>query len=132
MNEAINTDDVGMKSWVSRTSDDVEWQSEYLVHAGAGAADSVLILFSIAPGKRLGWHHNTAEEIQYFVSGKGELRFEERTVPVSAGDSIVVGEVVIHDLVNTATKNCGRSGSSHGRMSSTTGATMCGSRARAR
>jgi len=77
----------------------------FFAYGGHDAADSVLITFSIPPGKRLGKHVDTLEETQYFVSGHGVLIRDSGAVPVKQGDLVVLAVGEAHDLHNTGSED---------------------------
>lgn len=90
-----------MVPWFSRESEDVRWSVGYFAFGGAGAEHSTSLYYEIPAGKRLGRHSNTAEETQFFVGGRGIVVTPEASVPVKAGDFIVIGEGAVHDVHNT-------------------------------
>ena len=103
--EPLNIDDVQTVDLVSTATDDAEWVGGFFAFGGQNADSSVLITFSIPPGKRLGKHVDTLEETQYFVSGQGELIRDGGTVPVKQGDLVVLKVDEAHDLHNTGTED---------------------------
>ncbi len=71
-----------------------------------------VVYFAVPPGKRLGWHTDTAEETQFILSGSGELLLDEGSQPVRAGDVVILTIGTGHDLRNTAPRICAWSASS--------------------
>jgi quercetin dioxygenase-like cupin family protein len=82
----------------------VRWTGGFFSYGGSGSTGSATIYFAIAPGERLGRHTDTVEETQFIYKGSGELRLDEGTRPMAAGDVVVLQEGVAHDLVNTGTE----------------------------
>ena len=56
--------------------------------------------YRLSPGRRLGWHSNSAEEVQFVVRGSGELLREQGTHPISSGDLFLVEKDERHDVRN--------------------------------
>jgi quercetin dioxygenase-like cupin family protein len=101
MDAPVNVDDLEIADLESTSSDDAEWVGGYFAYGGNGANDSCVIYFAVPPGKRLGRHTDTAEEMQVFIGGSGELLLDDGAKPVRKGDVIVLTEGTMHDLHNT-------------------------------
>jgi quercetin dioxygenase-like cupin family protein len=71
------------------------------IYAATGAAGSAVVYFEVEPGKRLGRHTDSVEEIIYIVEGEGEAIIGEEQSRVSAGTLAVVPAQVPHDIRNT-------------------------------
>jgi quercetin dioxygenase-like cupin family protein len=78
----------------------VHWAGAYFSYGGAGSSESATITFTIAPGHRLGRHIDSTEETQFILAGRGELRLDSGTRPVTVGDVFVLPQGVSHDLAN--------------------------------
>lgn len=105
MDKPLNVDDVETVSVESSATDDAAWIGGYFAYGGSGADASTVITFAIPPGKRLGKHHDTAEETQFFIGGSGELLLDSGPQPVQKGDLIVLTEGTLHDLRNTGNED---------------------------
>jgi len=70
------------------------------INRAAGAADSAVVYFEIAPGDRLGSHTDSEEEVLYIVAGEAEATVGDETGRVRAGDLAVIPAMVPHGLVN--------------------------------
>ncbi len=103
--DPVNIDGVELTELKSSTSEDAEWSGGYLAYGGTCAEKSVVVYFAIPPGKRLGWHTDTAEETQFIVSGSGELLLDVGPRPVEAGDVVVLTTGMGHDLRNTGSND---------------------------
>jgi quercetin dioxygenase-like cupin family protein len=66
----------------------------------AGAADSGVVYFEIAPGDKLATHTDSEEEILYIVAGKGEAHAGDEAGVLSAGDLAVIPAMVPHGIAN--------------------------------
>jgi quercetin dioxygenase-like cupin family protein len=84
--------------------EEVGWTGGFFSYGGSGSTGSATIYFAIVPGERLGRHTDTVEETQFIYRGSGELRLDESTRPMAAGDVAVLQEGMAHDLVNTGTE----------------------------
>lgn len=65
-----------------------------------GSEESTSLFYIVKPGARLGWHRNSAEEIQFVVSGTGELHRESGAETVAKGDLFCLGAGERHDIRN--------------------------------
>jgi quercetin dioxygenase-like cupin family protein len=81
-----------------------EWTGGYFAYGGSGADKSATVYFAIPPGKTLGRHTDTAEEVQFILGGSGNLVLDDGTKPVRAGDVVVLTAGTMHDLHNTGSE----------------------------
>jgi quercetin dioxygenase-like cupin family protein len=95
-----NIDDLDLAEVGAVDDDAVRWSGDYFAYGGGGSERSATVYFTIPPGKRLGRHTDTAEEIQFILSGSGVLRLDDGDRPIRAGDVAVLEIGVAHDLVN--------------------------------
>jgi mannose-6-phosphate isomerase-like protein (cupin superfamily) len=101
--DPINISDLELvEVWAA--DEKVRWTGGFFSYGGSGATGSATIYFAIAPGERLGRHTDTVEETQFIRAGSGELRIDEGSRSVQAGDVVVLQEGVAHDLVNTGSE----------------------------
>ncbi len=103
--DPVNVDSLETVDLTSSASDDAEWVGGFFAYGGSGADASVVIQFSIPPGKRLGRHTDTAEETQFILSGSGDLLRDEGATPLRAGDVVVLKVGEAHDLHNTGSED---------------------------
>lgn len=101
MERPLNVDDVSLRRYTSTSEPDAEWAAGFFAAGGDGAEDSLITVFALEPGKRLGRHANSAEETHIYLDGAGTLDLDGREVAVRAGDVIVVARGQMHDLTNT-------------------------------
>ncbi len=57
--------------------------------------------YTLPPGKRIGWHSNDAEEIQFVYRGSAELLLDDRVLPIKSGDLFPLMAGQEHDIRNT-------------------------------
>jgi quercetin dioxygenase-like cupin family protein len=103
--DPINVDSVETAALTSSTTDDAAWVGGYFAYGGNGADKSAVVYFAVPPGKRLGWHTDTAEETQFILSGSGELLLDDGAKPIRAGDVVVLTIGTGHDLRNTGSED---------------------------
>ena len=103
--DPINVESVELVELTSTTTDDASWTGGYVAYGGNGAAESTVVTFTIPPGKRLGWHTDTAEETQLILAGSGMLLLDGGSKPVRAGDVVVLATGTGHDLHNTSSED---------------------------
>jgi quercetin dioxygenase-like cupin family protein len=65
-----------------------------------GARDTAVVFFEVEPGEYLPTHTDSAEEILYIVSGTGIAHAGDERGRVSAGDLVVIPEMVPHGVAN--------------------------------
>lgn len=71
------------------------------ISAASGSAATAVVYFEVEPGKRLGRHTDSSEEVIYVVEGDGEATVGDERVALSAGALAVVPALVPHDIRNT-------------------------------
>jgi quercetin dioxygenase-like cupin family protein len=71
------------------------------IYAATGSAATAVVYFEVAPGKRLGRHTDSSEEVIYVVEGDGEVTVGDERAAVSTGTLAVVPALVPHDVRNT-------------------------------
>jgi quercetin dioxygenase-like cupin family protein len=67
----------------------------------SGALASSVVYFEVDPGKHLGTHTDSAEEILYIVSGTAEAIVGDERGEVGPGSLALVPAMVPHDIVNS-------------------------------
>jgi quercetin dioxygenase-like cupin family protein len=68
-----------------------------------GSQNSAIVYFELEPGKRLGRHTDSEEEILYIVAGEGEAEVAGERAAVVAGSLAVVPALAPHQIRNTGT-----------------------------
>jgi quercetin dioxygenase-like cupin family protein len=84
------------------TDSAVHWKGAFAVYGGHGATASSVIVYEIEPGKRLEWHTDATEEMQYIIARTGKLYIEYGSV-ISIGPAsvFVLPTPMRHDVENT-------------------------------
>ncbi len=86
--------------WLDSDPEHKRVRVSFPINKWAGARDSAVVYFELEPGDRLATHTDSAEEILYIVSGRGEAEVGEERADVGAGDLAVIPAMVPHGLVN--------------------------------
>ena len=69
-------------------------------HAGTGNQSSSVVYFEIEPGRYLGSHTDSAEEIVLLLSGTVEASLGDETGQLSAGQAVLIPAMVPHGIRN--------------------------------
>ena len=75
-----------------------ECRATWAVHREAGAASTAVIYFELDPGRHLGRHTDSAEEILMVLEGTVEATIGEKRIRLDAGALAVVPAQVPHDV----------------------------------
>jgi quercetin dioxygenase-like cupin family protein len=89
-----------MEGWLDSDPDRARVRVNFPINKWTGASDSGVVYFELEPGKRLGRHTDSAEEILYIVAGTADAEVGDERGRVSAGDLAVIPAMVPHALAN--------------------------------
>jgi quercetin dioxygenase-like cupin family protein len=98
---ASNINDLTLSELKTPADPSLGAQFTFPISAATGAAATAVVYFEVAPGKRLGRHTDSAEEVLYIVEGEGEATIGEERASISAGSLTVIPALVPHDIRNT-------------------------------
>lgn len=98
---ASNVNDLSLTELASPADPSLGASYAFPIFAATGSAATAVVYFEVAPGKRLGRHTDSSEEVLYVVEGVGEATVGEEQVALSAGALAVVPALVPHDIHNT-------------------------------
>src|SRR5690554_6253681 len=101
MRTPLNVDDMKTDRHLSRAAGEAAWEYAYFTGGRVGEGRSTSVYYTVEPGRRLGWHRNSAEEVQFFIAGSGDLLLDGESFPVRGGDMILLDEGTHHDIRNT-------------------------------
>lgn len=79
---------------------DIHTQATFPLAGALGSENSALVYFELAPGKSLGRHTDSVEEILLILAGTVEVTIGEEQAQVSQGELALVPTMVPHDLRN--------------------------------
>ena len=71
---------------------------QFPINKHAGAAESGVVYFEIAPGDKLATHTDSQEEILYIVAGECEAHAGDEVCRLQAGDLAVIPAMVPHGV----------------------------------
>jgi quercetin dioxygenase-like cupin family protein len=71
---------------------------QFPINNHAGAAESGVVYFEIAPGDKLATHTDSQEEVLYIVAGECEAHAGDEVRRLQAGDLAVVPAMVPHGI----------------------------------
>lgn len=97
----VNVNELELNDFVSPADPTWDVQVAFPMYAHTGSAASAVVYFEIKPGKRLGRHTDSGEEVLFIVAGQAEAEIGDQRVQVKAGDLALVPGMAPHALVNT-------------------------------
>ncbi len=98
---ASNLNDLSLTELTSPADPTLGSGYTFPISAATGSAATAAVYFEVAPGKRLGRHTDSSEEVIYVVEGNGEVTIGDERALVSTGSLAVVPALVPHDVRNT-------------------------------
>lgn len=98
---ALNINDAKLAELETPADPSLGARYTFPIYAATGAAATAVVYFEVAPGKRLGRHTDSSEEVLYIVEGEGEATIGEERASLSAGSLAVVPALAPHDIRNT-------------------------------
>ena len=100
----MNVNQLELNRMWSETDAEREVHFTFPITLETGAASSSVVFFEVPPGKHLGMHQDSAEEILYIVAGTGEAVVGDERVDIEPGSLALIPSMVPHDVVNTGDK----------------------------
>lgn len=97
---AVDVNALPMETVASSIDPTLETRYNFPIFTGTGSAATAVVYFEIDPGKRLGRHIDSAEEVLYVIEGEGEATIGDETARVSGGSLAVVPALVPHGVRN--------------------------------
>ena len=85
----------------SETDPDRGVRVNFPITLASGAASTAVVYFEVPPHKHLGMHTDSAEEIVYIVSGRGEAVVGDERAEIETGSLALIPSMVPHDVINT-------------------------------
>jgi quercetin dioxygenase-like cupin family protein len=101
---AIQTQDLELTHWSSADDESQLIDADWPVHHGMGAASTAVVYFELAPGKRLGMHTDSAEELLVVLEGEVDAVVGDERSRIGAGGLALVPAMVPHDVICTGDK----------------------------
>lgn len=78
----------------------IEVRGAFPMNAGVGAKSTSVVYFELEPGRELGRHTDSAEEILVVLAGEVEATIGDETGHASEGDIVLVPEMMPHNVRN--------------------------------
>ena len=100
---ALNVNELFLAELASPADPSLEGRYAFPISTASGSAATAVVYFEVAPGKRLGRHIDSSEEVIYVVEGVGTAEVGDEQAALSAGALAVVPALVPHDIHNTGT-----------------------------
>jgi len=96
---SVETRSLELTHFTSPNDPSRDCRAAWAVHRETGSASSAVIYFELAPGKHLGRHVDSAEEVLVVLDGTVEAVVGDERVRLTAGGLAVVPALVPHDVV---------------------------------
>jgi quercetin dioxygenase-like cupin family protein len=97
---ALQTQDIPLMSFSHVGDETGAADASWPVHRGTGAANTAVVYFELEPGKHLGTHVDSAEEVLIVLAGEVEVVVGDDRAKVGAGGIAVAPAFEPHDLIN--------------------------------
>lgn len=101
---AIQTQDVPLADIHAPGDDTRVIRAAFPLHRDTGAASTAMVYFELEPGKHLGTHVDSAEEVLVVLEGEIEAVVGDERARASAGGVAMVPAMVPHDVINVGDK----------------------------
>jgi quercetin dioxygenase-like cupin family protein len=99
--QAVQIDELDLFEGWSEDDDGMRVRAGFPISSGTGTKSTTVVYFELEPGRHLGSHTDSAEEILFVVSGSGEATIGDEQAAVQAGTLAVVPALVPHSVKNT-------------------------------
>lgn len=96
----VNVNNLPLQELKGETDPSLEARVAFPMFAATGSASSAVVYFEIEPGKRLGKHTDSAEEVLLVLEGEAEVMVGDERAHLSEGDLALVPAWVLHEVVN--------------------------------
>jgi len=96
-----NVSVIALREVVWAADETLSVRVDFPLSAAQGAAGSAVVYFELEPGKRLGRHTDSQEEILFIVAGEGEAEVAGEWASVATGSLTVVPALQPHQVRNT-------------------------------
>ena len=102
--QAVRTDELELVEGWSETEEGMRVRVAFPCSLETGTKSTAVVYFELEPGRHLGRHTDSAEEVLYVVAGSGEATVGDERAPLGPGTIAVVPATVPHGVVNTGTE----------------------------
>jgi quercetin dioxygenase-like cupin family protein len=98
--QAVRIDELELFEGWSQSDPAMRVRAGFPISSGTGTKSTTVVYFELEPGEHLGSHTDSAEEILFVVSGRGEATIGEEQAALPAGTLAVVPALVPHTVKN--------------------------------
>lgn len=95
----LQTQDLELTHFRSDEDETRRIDADWPIHRDKGATGTAVVYFELAPGKHLGSHRDSAEEVLVVLEGEVEAVVGEERRRVQAGGLALVPSMVPHDVI---------------------------------
>src|SRR5438445_7669924 len=99
--QAVHIDELDLFDGWSDTDAGMRVRAGFPISSGTGTKSTTVVYFELEPGRHLGSHTDSAEEILLVISGTGEATIDDEWAPIQAGTLAVVPALAPHSVKNT-------------------------------
>ena len=96
---SIQTQDLELTHYHSDNDDTRRIDADWPVYRDKGATSTAVVYFELAPGKRLGTHRDSAEEVLVVIDGEIDAVVGEERRRLRAGGMALVPALIPHDVI---------------------------------
>jgi mannose-6-phosphate isomerase-like protein (cupin superfamily) len=98
---AVKTGELELIEGLSETDADRAVRFTFPIFSQTGAKSTSVVYFEVDPGKHLGTHTDSAEEVLLILTGEGEAVVGDERGPLETGTLAVIPAMVPHDVIST-------------------------------
>ena len=99
--QALQIEDLDLFEGWSEGDEGMRVRAGFPISSGTGAKSTAVVYFELEPGRHLGRHTDSAEEVLVVLSGVGTATVGDEQTPVRAGTLAVVPALLPHSVENT-------------------------------
>ncbi|MGI8520068.1 MAG: cupin domain-containing protein [Actinomycetota bacterium] len=96
----FNLETVTLKEMRNPEDGSLRYKVGFPVYAWEGSADCALVFMEIEPGRNLGMHKDSEEELVLVLEGAARGTVGEEAAELGPGTAVVIPAMVPHDLQN--------------------------------
>jgi len=99
--QAVQIDELELFEGWSEDDAEMRVRAGFPISSGTGTKSTTVVYFELEPGRHLGSHTDSAEEVLFVVSGSGEATIGDEHATIQAGTLAVVPALAPHSVRNT-------------------------------
>jgi quercetin dioxygenase-like cupin family protein len=98
--EMVNVKDLELIDAWSKIDPSRQVRFQFPIFSQTGAKSTAVVYFEVEPGKHLGMHTDSAEEVAFIVAGRGEGIIGDQRSMLEPGSFALIPAMVPHDVIN--------------------------------